>query len=189
MDDYFNSSPIGKVFRSIPYGIVRADIFRLCVLLIHGGIYLDLKSQFLGPLSLLDYATATGYLVQEPHLIQDNKIVQELRLPTANQLTNWAFAFAPNHFFLKAAIDEIVEQYESGKSQLNGQDFRVAVWEFSGPRMITRVANLLWSDNIDIEIIYHDCKLRQPLYACRGSWVRTLIQQHYSNPLYPLKNL
>ncbi len=43
MDDYFNSSPIGKVFRSIPYGIVRADIFRLCVLLIHGGIYLDLK--------------------------------------------------------------------------------------------------------------------------------------------------
>lgn len=186
MEDHFKHSAIGKVFESIHYGIVRADIFRLCVLLVHGGMYFDMKSQFQGPLSLLNYSAGGGYLVQEPHSIQDQKILQELRLPIANQLTNWMLAFPPEHWFLKAAIKEIVQQYNSGKA-LNGPDFKVAVWEFSGPRMITRVANRFWSKSIDIEIIPHDCKLRQPVYACRGSWVRTLIYPHYTNAAYTSK--
>ena len=183
MENHFKNSAIDEVFDSIHYGIVRADIFRLCVLLVHGGMYFDMKSQFLGPLSLLTYSTGGGYLVQEPHSIQDQKVLQELRLPIGNQLTNWMLAFPPDHWFLKAAIEEIVQQYNSGKA-LAGPDFNVAVWEFSGPRMITRVANRVWSRDVGIEIIPPDCQSRKPLYACRGSWVRTLIHPHYANAAY-----
>lgn len=59
-------------FRSLKLGAHKADLFRYCVLYVHGGIYLDIKTELISPLSQIIQTDASfTYLVlnfQKDHI-------------------------------------------------------------------------------------------------------------------------
>lgn len=187
IEEHFLGTKIEQVYKKIPYGVVRSDIFRLCALKIFGGIYIDFKSYFKTPLSEFNFNGISGYLIVFPRLvedrIQDPNVMQSLKLPVDRHIMNGFLAFSPDHLVVRSAIDEIICQYERGFNFLVG-DFKVRVWEFSGPRMITRVLNNIWTDDLGVEIFgFHDSR-RLWVQHCRGAWVRKVLDSHYTSLSY-----
>ena len=62
MTRYFSDHRIFEIFNDTPYGIIKADLFRLCVLYVYGGFYFDLKSQFAGVIYRLWASTETPFI-------------------------------------------------------------------------------------------------------------------------------
>lgn len=181
MRNFFLNKDIFDIYDNSRYGIVRADIFRLCVLKELGGIYLDYKSNAKASLSQLSFDDGKGYLLQTEGKIQEPEVMANLRLPAAKLLTNWFLAFPPDHWFLGRALDEIVKGPPFGVDE---RSFREWVWAFTGPRMITRVANAHWRPGIDVELLSSENSTLGLVYACKGSWVRALIHPHYASKTY-----
>lgn len=60
---------IGAKFASIRGGAHKADLLRYCLLYVHGGVYLDIKTELTRPIdALFDDARASLYVVSDPDL-------------------------------------------------------------------------------------------------------------------------
>ncbi len=61
---------IGARFASIPSGAHKADLLRYCLLYVHGGVYLDIKTELTRPIdALFDDARASLYVVNDPEFL------------------------------------------------------------------------------------------------------------------------
>lgn len=166
MQNYFKKTEIYKIFINST-GIIRADIFRLCVLYIFGGIYLDHKSNMDTSLKKMD--PNSSYLLLENNYGKKQKIA------------NWFLAFPPKHEFLKYCIDEIVKRNQ--KLNLNDfSNYAEYVKNLSGPDMVTHC--YIKNKHIVKNLIDHDSRQFNLNYLCRGSWVRSVISTHYSSNKY-----
>lgn len=166
MYHYFKNTNIYKIFINTT-GIIRADIFRLCVLYIYGGIYLDHKSNL--DTSLMKIDPNSSYLVLENNYGKKQKVA------------NWFLAFPSKHDFLKCCIDEIVKRNKS----LNVNDFSdyaEYVKNLSGPDMISHC--YFNNKHLVKNIIDYDSRQLNLNYLCRGAWVRNVITTHYSSKRY-----
>jgi len=88
-----------KIFDSIPYPPIKSDFWRLCVLLKHGGIYVDADIEPLVPLDqFLEPVTFTtclsDYTVLNPHII----------------------ACIPNHPVINDCLDTYISYYKTGRA-------------------------------------------------------------------------
>jgi len=178
MEDHFSGHHIFNMYRKSWHGILRADIFRLAVLYIHGGFYFDLKSRFSGPLSALDPAPHTLYLVSEDN---PSDLESELldRHASGNLIANWFMASLPGTPLIDQILHYIADEFHRFNARLKAHGLARAVWETTGPRMLTRfLVETGFKGNV--VIFDHDDPLLRPQYACRGAWVRTLIHQHYT---------
>ena len=178
MEEHFSGHRILPVYRQSPYGILKADIFRLAVLYIHGGFYFDLKSQFAGPLSGLEPAPGVLYLVRERN-------ISELRSEfladhtSGNIIANWFMAALPGLRLIDNILDYIAGEFIRFEALCDAHGLARAVWETTGPRMLTRFFSD--TDFTDaVVILDHNDPSLQPRYACRGAWVRSLIHPHYT---------
>jgi mannosyltransferase OCH1-like enzyme len=63
IDKYFDESVLNAYDRLVP-GAYKADLWRYCVLYIHGGIYLDMKMRCVGDFKLIE-------LVDKEHYVKD----------------------------------------------------------------------------------------------------------------------
>lgn len=178
MEEHFSEQRIFEFYQQCPHGIMRADIFRLCVLLIHGGWYFDLKSQFQGRLDTIPLEKGILYLVNE-----DNKADLENPLldkyTSGNIIANWVMAALPGLPHISSILDYIADEFPRFNDWRHQHGFVRAVWETTGPRMLTRYF-LTNGFAEKLRIIYYDDSNIQPKYACRGAWVRGLIHQHYT---------
>ena len=179
INKYFSGTNVELFFQSVPHGIVRADLFRMCILFIYGGIYFDLKSRFNSKLDLLNLDNGEGFVIEEPHQVAVAIKSSKRFLPSDNIIANWFLAFPAKHPFLLIAIERLTQSIPKYLSNDNLQ-FSEWVWETSGPRFLTRVLNENWTPQLHVNIIKWASPLHQPVYACKGSWVRTCIRKHYS---------
>lgn len=123
IDDFMKKnfdSKVYDIFRSFPLGVMRADMWRYCVLYIHGGVYSDIDSQALRPLSAWKI---------EP---QDKLIVG---LENDFHFCQWTIASVPKHPLFKAVIDRIVKETSKG-IDISNEHF---VHQYTGPGIWTRV--------------------------------------------------
>jgi hypothetical protein len=185
MSSRYRGSKILEVYHDVPHNIVKADIFRLCVLAELGGFYFDMKSRLDASLESINFYDRTGYLVEEVHRLDCEDITGRLNLPGKRRLANWFLAFPPGHSLLKYAISELVLNYENWDRSY-GNDFPGWVRNFSGPKMLTRATNRYWNEIEPVQVIPFDCYNYRPVYACKGSWVRKLIKPHYTSSSYLL---
>lgn len=73
INQYFDSSVVNAYDRLIP-GAYKADLWRYCVLYIHGGIYLDIKMRCVGDFKLIELTDKEHYVkdIDAPHFIPHN---------------------------------------------------------------------------------------------------------------------
>lgn len=178
MTRYFSDHRIFKIFNDTPYGIIKADLFRLCVLYIYGGFYFDLKSQFAGDLQNVGFTKDTLYLVQEKHPSPLNS-PQLTHHANGNIIANWFMASMPRVTTVDNILNYIVDEFPQFETIQAEHGFVRAVWETTGPRMLTRYfVDTNFKDNI--LIFDHDDPSIVPTYSCQGAWVRGLVSKHYT---------
>ena len=114
VDRFMRTEYSGRVYQAFStlnpkYGAARADFFRYCVLLKHGGLYLDIKSIFkvgniFGKLILPDDICILDLRKElEPHRVQ-------WKYGTYEQ---WFLVFAPGHPYLQRMVDRLVRNIEA----------------------------------------------------------------------------
>ena len=122
------------------YGAARADLFRYCVVLRSGGIYIDAKSSIKEPLTRI--TDGHENLVVSPpeafNCIGFRAIqISQIRMKNRNLISQSFFAAPQNDpmlaFILKTATDKI-DKYIPHKDGLGA----VGVFNITGPKMFTR---------------------------------------------------
>ena len=179
MKAHFSGQRIFDVYQHCQHGIMRADIFRLCVLLIHGGWYFDLKSQFQGRLDTIQLEPDIFYLATEDNDADIESPLLE-KYTSGKIIANWLMAALPGIAHIKHILDYIADELPRFDTWREQHGFVRAVWETTGPRILTRYF-VTTGFAEKLRIIHHDDSTMRPRYACRGAWVRGLIHQHYTS--------
>lgn len=108
-------------FMKLPLGVMKADMWRVAVIYLHGGVYADLDTLAKRPID--------EWVGSNPEC--DAFVAQENK----NDFCNWAFAAAPRHPAFERALYGIVEKIErDGGVQPMGPMFVVG---YTGPPMFT----------------------------------------------------
>jgi len=99
------SGRIFEAYTSMPPGVLRADYFRYAVVLVHGGVYSDIDTTCLRPIS----SWTTGYEGVRLIVGIENDKLPNLRMSFRRelQLLQWTFAAAPGHPVLRKVVDRI----------------------------------------------------------------------------------
>lgn len=85
------------MYRSLPYGVMRADVWRVCVVYVYGGVYVDTDCECVIPLK---------------QWINNHSLIVAEEVPNGD-LANFAFAAEPRHPALLSSINRFVEIYNS----------------------------------------------------------------------------
>src|SRR6185312_15350719 len=109
------------------YGAARADFFRYLLMYDHGGVYLDIKSSFSGPIS--DFIREDDQFVigqwnngkGEPY--EGWGIWPEVGHVPGGEFQQWFMIAAPGHPFLRAAICAAVAKIENYDAWQDGVGF------------------------------------------------------------------
>jgi len=119
--EHFNPR-ILQVFKQLPLGVMKADMWRYCVLYVHGGIYSDIDSVSLKP-------------IKEWNIRDEDRII--IGLENDKHFCQWTILSEPKHPILKKVIEMIVEEAENGIDTKN-EHF---VHHHTGPGIWTRAIN------------------------------------------------
>ena len=110
-------------------GAYKADLWRYCVLYIHGGVYVDIKAQLLVGLNDVISEDIQFLSIKDKPSDSSNSLLSTYILQ--------AFLCAkPKHAFLKKAIDLIVSNVESG-------DYGYETISITGPGLIGKAINMV----------------------------------------------
>ena len=181
--DAWEGHPIFAILQQARIGPLRADLWRYMTVYTYGGWYFDIKSRIEVPLHEFEKAGASGVLSLEPFTDPDFRTAESdarvLGTVGAHWMSNWAFAFAPNHPFLTRLIDDIVASYPEYRGRVF-EDPKTAVLEFTGPRRLTRTFRAFERDNPghSIAVIGVDFD-GVGTYNMKGSGSRFLTQRSY----------
>ena len=140
------SDAIYYVFISLPLGVMRADLWRYCVLYKHGGIYSDIDSVLLLPISKWTIG-------------KSDKII--IGLENDIHFCQWTIVSSPGHPILKMVIDMVVTEFQNG-IDINYEHF---VHKHTGPGIWTKAINTTLGFKPDQKAIdtwkcYHNPKFK-----------------------------
>lgn len=127
-----------KAYDTLIPGAYRSDLWRLCVLYVHGGIYMDLKLSVIESFnSFIDNNCDFVMAMEYPQSNGSNK----------SMLTSF-MASVPKHPFLLACINAIVERVSS-------KEYGINEWDVTGPLLYASVFSKLYPvvpENIQLGI-------------------------------------
>lgn len=93
----FNAETV-EIFRAMPLGVMRADMWRYAVLYVHGGVYVDLDTECLAPIE--------EWLPPEANLV--------VGLENDLHFCQWAIAAAPGHAVFTHVLEMIKRRWRDG---------------------------------------------------------------------------
>jgi mannosyltransferase OCH1-like enzyme len=183
MRTFWINHPIYQVFQRSKFGVIKADIFRYCILFERGGYYFDISKGCTTPLRDLHSPESEALIAFEQNLhdFEIDDATADLLMYPQNLIGQWSFGFAQGHPFLKNVIDLIVKNSSSFEGVLF-EDPKVAVWEFTGPRAFTRAVHSsinpeLFKTTTQSGIDYN----RTGIFQLTGAHVRHFTRSHYWN--------
>ena len=94
------------IYEALPTGAERADLFRYCILHEQGGVWADLDTTCMEPLTTWP-VNDCSLLVGMHGVVTDGNQQAALGFVRPAQVCQWTFAAAPKHPVLKAAIQEV----------------------------------------------------------------------------------
>lgn len=142
--EHFGPEVIASYHTLVP-GAFKADLFRLCVLYVHGGVYIDADTICETPLD--DLIEATDKFI----ITRDDPMAMKW-------LGNAFIAASSKHPFLKEAIDRIVKNCQSKQEMF--------YLDYTGPALMGKSVNKVLGNDIeadfelgqhgDLKIMKHD---------------------------------
>ena len=115
--------------------ICKSDIARLCVLLVEGGVYLDMDIHLTSSLDVLVTRQGVGCI-----LFAENCVPER---PRPLYLGNAAMAAIPRHWFLRSIVSSALDKMPSVVNREADAD---RVLFFCGPHHLTGMAYDVWPD-------------------------------------------
>ncbi|KAJ8905568.1 hypothetical protein NDN08_002075 [Rhodosorus marinus] len=112
VERYYNETEV-ELFKSMPVGVMKADLFRYMVLYIHGGVYADADTR--------DHRAINQWISPDCEFVVGVE-------GNGAFFCQWAFASGPRHPILKRLVKKIFDKLA------NGLEF-----EFSSPHFVHRV--------------------------------------------------
>lgn len=123
------------------YGVVLADVFRYVIIHKEGGVYLDVKSTAMKPLSETIDADAAFVVSQWPNKVGQPYVGYglhpELAEVPGGEFQQWCVMAGPGHPFLKAVIARVLHNIKSYTPSQFGTD-AYGVLRVSGPIAFTQ---------------------------------------------------
>ena len=114
------SEPYISMFHSMPIPVMKADVWRIMVLYIYGGIYTDIDTKCLISIknweNINNHSFIIGYESDDLHFC------------------NWTMASSPRHPILKSILDQMVERSKDGINK----HYKHFVHYHSGPGVVTK---------------------------------------------------
>jgi len=126
------SSELEKMWKHIPYWIIKSDIGRLLYIYFNGGTYLDCDCKII---KSFDTSLPLTLFIES---IVDVKSLgpREIKHPLHKvRIANYAFSSAAGHPFLKLVIDECIRRVKQLPPKITSADI---LWA-SGPDVITTI--------------------------------------------------
>lgn len=137
--DYHFDQNVVHAFDALKPGAFKADLFRLCVLYVRGGVYSDLSQRLLTPIrNIVDTRADELVFVADKHI--------SLYFMQDEGVHNSFIAAVPKHAFLKHCIDRIVERVCTGSYGANPLDI-------TGPYMLGRELHAWPNLNYRMELV------------------------------------
>lgn len=172
------------------YGSARADLFRYLVIYYYGGVYLDIKSTALKPLSrvidssdlyiLSHWKNAKGEFYEGYGIHPDT--------PPPGEFQNWHVVAAKGHPALRSVIRRVLHNI-AGYSEFIYGTGRYGVLSLTGPIAYTKVLNNLprGSDKrvVDIE----ELGFKYSIFEDPTCGHRVLFERHYSDVAEPIARI
>lgn len=119
IQEYFDDAVVDAFTRLIP-GAYKADLWRYCVLYIHGGIYLDIKMKCVGDFRLIE-------LTKQEHYVKDRD--SEHYMPRTYGIYNAVMIQEPKNPLMMDCIKAIVENVEN-------QEYGFSILYPTGPGLL-----------------------------------------------------
>jgi mannosyltransferase OCH1-like enzyme len=123
------------------YGAARADFFRYLVIYRRGGVYLDLKSTFLGSIDSVLMAD-DSYIISQwrnaaGELHEGNGLHSELAEIPGGEFQQWHVIAAPGHPFLERVIEQVVDGIDRYRARKETVGWK-GVLNLTGPIAYTK---------------------------------------------------
>jgi mannosyltransferase OCH1-like enzyme len=104
MDDYacqkfiteHFSDEFVDMYKSLPYGVMKSDAWRIAVIYVYGGVYADLDTECVVPIDLWS---------------KDKDLIVSYEPPTVDGIVNFVFASAPQHPALLNCLEQLLINY------------------------------------------------------------------------------
>lgn len=94
--DHFSSDFV-SMYQSLPYGVMKADTWRIAVVYVYGGIYSDIDTNCIQPIN---------FWAKDYELIVSSE-------PPTNTIANFCFAATPKHPALYSALENLLKNYKN----------------------------------------------------------------------------
>jgi alpha 1,6-mannosyltransferase len=128
-----NFKEIYDVYKSLPLPVMKADLWRYCIVYHYGGIYADMDTIFKGD--------DLDYLFQK-----DSDLILTTEYPQDINFCQWVFAAPKGSVLLKAVIEESVNRIVKCKDF----KFEHMVHELTGPSVFTEaIESVLLKYNLE----------------------------------------
>ena len=154
------------LYDALPFGVMRADLFRYAVIWRDGGVYADIDMECLRAID--DLLEGHSCLLAIEARLGSTR-TRELGYAKAFQIANCIFAAKPRHPFIRAALDRAFDLIAACRhiDQHHVEDL-------TGPRMLTRLFfEGQWSDVALAQPIVLMAPLFYPTAAPLGYNIRT----------------
>ena len=131
------------LYDKYPFDIQRVDLFRIVIIYISGGFYMDMDMECHKPLDpLCRYVCVLG---EEKILI--SKDAARLSRPNTLRVANYMFGSEPGHPFWLEVLEEMLRQAE--RNILTEDD----ILESTGPGLLTNVYHRVKNDYLDLLLL------------------------------------
>lgn len=186
------SLEIFEIYNSINplYGAARADLFRYLVLYKEGGVYLDIKSSCIIPLSDLIDENDEFFISNWPNLKGEKfygaGFLKELKGIEYGEYQQWYIISKPNSPFLKSVIDKVlsnIKEYNPWKIGVA----KIGVLRLTGPIPYTLAIHpLLNKYSYRYARRHDDFYLKYSMLPTQNTHIK-LMKNHYSLCSEPIK--
>jgi mannosyltransferase OCH1-like enzyme len=159
------------------YGAARADYFRYLLLYKRGGVYLDIKSTVIFPLSLVIGSDWSFVISQWDNRPQGREpgAGNHSRFGVDSEFQQWFIICEPGHPFLKSVIDSVtlnISNYDPLKLGVGAS----GVYRTTGPIAFTKAIRPILNNHMHIKIDIYTIGFRYS--SLRGDRHRQIIQSY-----------
>jgi len=175
------STKMYKFFKELPVGVMKADLWRYLILKTHGGVYSDIDSECLKPISEWE---------EEQKFSTKNILL--IGLENDEHFCQWTIYSTKEHPVMKYVCDYILNNYEENGIDTKNKDF---VHKTTGPAIWTAaIASYLESEGLTKEKgaleIFKDYKKNPGKFHGYGIYLlsKDYYEKIYSKNLYGSQN-
>lgn len=87
-----------EMYKSLPYGVMKSDAWRIAVVYVYGGVYADIDTECVVPID---------------SWVNNKDLIVSYEPPTVDGIANFTFAAAPNHPALLNCLNRLLVNYNN----------------------------------------------------------------------------